>query len=207
MPPGGIKTGLRANKKARALEIHDTPIPGLKILIPARFADARGYFSESWNARRMAQAGLDVGFVQDNLSLSTHRGTIRGLHYQAPPHAQAKLVRCGRGRLWDVAVDVRAGAPTYGQWYGLELSAENGKALMIPEGFLHGFITLSDDTEVVYKCSAHYAPESDGAVAWDSVGIDWPDEMAGGTPILSDKDAQAPKFSDWTSPFRWDGAA
>lgn len=180
------------------MKIEDTPLSGLKILTPARFGDDRGFFSESWNSKRMADAGLNYEFVQDNHSLSAKRGTLRGLHYQSPPNAQAKLVRCGRGRLWDVAVDARAGSPTYGQWFGLELSFENGKQLMIPAGFLHGFVTLTDDVEITYKCTDFYAPESDGAVRWDSCGIDWPLE---GDPVLSGKDADAQPFAAFTSPF------
>ncbi|WP_299694765.1 dTDP-4-dehydrorhamnose 3,5-epimerase [uncultured Tateyamaria sp.] len=180
------------------MQIDTTPLAGLTILTPRRFGDDRGFFSESWNAQVMAEAGLHYDFVQDNHSLSARRGTLRGLHYQSPPHAQAKLVRCGRGALWDVAVDARAGSPTYGQWFGLELSFENGKQLMIPAGFLHGFVTLTDDVEVVYKCTDFYAPDCDGAVAWDSCGIDWP---LGGDPVLSAKDAAAPRFAAWDSPF------
>lgn len=186
------------------MQIDATPLPGLMILTPRRFGDARGFFSESWNARAMAEAGLDHDFVQDNHSLSARKGTLRGLHYQSPPRAQAKLVRCGRGALWDVAVDARAGSPTYGQWFGLELSFDNGRQLMIPAGFLHGFVTLTDDVEIVYKCTDFYAPDCDGAVAWDSCGIDWPLD---GVPVLSDKDAAAPAFAALDSPFAWEGAA
>lgn len=186
------------------MQIDATPLPGLMILTPRRFGDARGFFSESWNARAMAEAGLDHDFVQDNHSLSARKGTLRGLHYQSPPRAQAKLVRCGRGALWDVAVDARAGSPTYGQWFGLELSFDNGRQLMIPAGFLHGFVTLTDDVEIVYKCTDFYAPDCDGAVAWDSCGIDWPLD---GAPVLSDKDAAAPAFATLDSPFAWEGAA
>ncbi|WP_223427228.1 dTDP-4-dehydrorhamnose 3,5-epimerase [Tateyamaria pelophila] len=185
------------------MQIEDTPLAGLKILIPARFGDARGFFCESWNVQRMRDAGLDYTFVQDNHSLSAKRGTLRGLHYQSPPHAQAKLVRCGRGRLWDVAVDARAASPTYGQWFGLELSFENGKQLMIPAGFLHGFVTLTDDVEIVYKCTDIYAPDCDGAVHWDSCGINWP---LTGAPILSDKDTAAQDFTALDTPFVWDAA-
>lgn len=186
------------------MHIEDTPLAGLKILVPARFGDARGFFAESWNARRMAEAGLDYTFVQDNHSLSARRGTLRGLHYQSPPHAQAKLVRCGRGALWDVAVDVRRGSPTYGQWFGLELSFDNGKQLMIPSGFLHGFVTLTDDVEIIYKCTDFYAPDCDGAVAWDSCGIDWPLDAQ---PVLSDKDAVAQNFDAFNTPFIWGDTA
>lgn len=186
------------------MKIKNTPIEGIEVLIPERFGDNRGFFSESWNARRMADAGLDYDFVQDNHSLSAKAGTLRGLHFQSPPHAQAKLVRCGRGALWDVAVDIRRGSPTYGQWHGEELSFENGAQLIIPAGFLHGFVTLTDDVEVVYKCTDFYAPDCDGAVAWDSCGIDWP---MTGAPVLSDKDAAAPALANFDTPFIWEDTA
>ena len=190
------------------MKIEDTPLAGLKVVTPDRHGDTRGFFSETWNARRMADAGLAYDFVQDNHSLSAKRGTLRGLHYQSPPHAQAKLVRCGRGRLWDVAVDARRGSATYGQWYGCELSFENARQLLIPTGFLHGFVTLTDDVEIVYKCSDFYAPECDGAVHWDSCGITWPNEAFSGTlAIVSDKDAQAQPFADFDSPFTMETAA
>lgn len=185
------------------MEIEQTSLEGVVLLTPNRFGDARGFFSESWNAQRMAAAGLDYAFVQDNHSLSKTVGTLRGLHFQSPPHAQAKLVRCGRGRLWDVAVDIRKGSPTFGQWYGAELSFENGKQLLIPTGFLHAFVTLEPDTEVIYKCSDYYAPECDGAVIWNDpdLAIDWPLD---GDPVLSGKDAAAPKMADFDSPFTYE---
>ena len=186
------------------MQVEKTALSGVLILTPARFGDARGFFSETWNRRRMAEAGIDIDFVQDNHSVSAQVGTVRGLHFQAPPHAQTKLVRCGRGRLFDVAVDIRRGSPTYGHWAGVELSAENGRQLLIPAGFLHGFVTREPDTEIVYKCSDYYAPDCDGAVRWDSCGIDWALE---GTPVLSDKDARAPALADFDSPFTWEGAA
>ena len=148
----------------------------------------------------MLDHGIDIDFVQDNHSVSATVGTVRGLHFQAPPSAQDKLVRCGHGRLFDVAVDIRKGSPTYGQWVGEELSFENGKQLLVPKGFLHGFMTLEPDTEIIYKCSDYYAPESDGAVRWDSCGIDWPLSV---DPILSDKDALAPGLADFDSPFTY----
>ncbi|NHX27277.1 dTDP-4-dehydrorhamnose 3,5-epimerase, partial [Escherichia coli] len=123
------------------MTVEETPLPGVMLLTPRRFGDARGYFAETWNARRMAAVGLDLNFVQDNHSLSAAVGTVRGMHFQAPPHAQGKLVRCGRGALYDVVVDIRKGSPTYGQWFGAELSAENGKQLWVPAGFAHGFVT------------------------------------------------------------------
>lgn len=187
------------------MQIETTPLAGVLILTPKRFGDARGFFSESWNRRTLAAAGVHLPeFVQDNHSLSAKAGTIRGLHFQSPPHAQGKLVRCGRGRLMDVAVDVRAGSPTYGQWVAEELSFANGRQLWIPAGFLHGFVTREDDTEIVYKCTDHYAPDCDGAVRWDSVGIDWGLTVP---PVLSEKDAAAVTLAAFRSPFVWEPEA
>ena len=185
--------------------VEETPLQGVIILTPQRFGDARGFFSESWNRSTMADAGMDIDFVQDNHSLSQRASTLRGLHFQAPPHAQAKLVRCGRGRLFDVAVDIRKGSPTYGRWVGVELSFENGKQVLIPPGFLHGFVTREPDTEVIYKCSDYYAPGSDCAVRFDDpdIGIDW--GLGGAAPFLSEKDANAPLMTDFDSPFVWTG--
>ena len=182
--------------------VRETSLTGVVILEPPRFGDERGFFSESWNRRRMAEAGLDIDFVQDNHSMSSETGTLRGLHFQAPPHAQTKLVRCGRGSIYDVAVDIRRGSPTYGAWIKEEISFDNGRQLLVPEGFLHGFITLQPMTEVIYKCSAYYAPEADGSVRWDSVGIDW--GHLASEPILSDKDASAVPFEEFVSPFQWE---
>ncbi len=150
----------------------------------------------------MADHGFDVDFVQDNHSVSARAGTLRGLHYQAPPHAQAKLARCGRGALLDVAVDWRAGSPAFGQWIAVELSAANGRQLFLPEGILHGFVTRAPDTEIVYKCSAAYAPEADGAIKWDdpAFGIDW---ALDGPPVVSARDAAAPLSADMPTPFRF----
>ena len=184
------------------MQIEAAPLPGVVILTPRRFEDARGFFSESWNRRRLAEHGIELDFVQDNHSLSHEAGTLRGLHFQAPPHAQDKLVRCGRGRLFDVAVDIRKGSPTYGRWFGIELSAENGRQLLIPRGFLHGFVTREPDTEILYKCTDYYASDCDGAVRWDSCGIDW---GLTGDPVLSDKDAAAPPLAEFDSPFSWEG--
>lgn len=180
----------------------DTELRDVYIIGPKRFGDHRGFFAESWNRKTLLAAGLDLPeFVQDNHSLSTQVGTVRGLHFQSPPHAQGKLVRCGRGAIFDVAVDARKGSPTYGQWFGLELSFENGKQLWIPGGFLHGFMTLQPDSEIIYKCTDHYAPECDGAVKWDSCGIDWP--LAGITPAISEKDERAQTFAAFDSPFTY----
>ncbi len=167
---------------------------------PERHGDHRGFFAETYSRRKYSEFGIDVEFVQDNHSLSRDVGTLRGLHFQAPPHAQAKLVRCGRGAIFDVAVDIRRGSPTYGQWEAYELTAKNGDQLYVPVGFAHGFVTLEPDSEIVYKCSDYYAPETEGAILWNDpdIGIDWPTEAE---PILSDKDAVAPVFSDLESPF------
>ncbi|QGX96770.1 dTDP-4-dehydrorhamnose 3,5-epimerase (plasmid) [Roseovarius faecimaris] len=180
-----------------------TALPDVLLVTPARHGDHRGFFSESWNRARMAEAGIDIEFVQDNHSFSLQQGTLRGLHFQSPPHAQDKLVRCGRGRLFDVAVDIRRGSPTYGHWVGEELSFENGKQLLVPKGFLHGFVTLEPETEIIYKCSDYYAPECDGAVRFDDpdIGIDW--GLEGAEVVLSAKDEAAPLFADFTSPFTY----
>lgn len=186
------------------MHIEETCLPGVLILTPKRFGDARGFFSESWNRRTLANHGVELDFVQDNHSVSDQPNTLRGMHFQSPPHAQDKLVRCGRGRLFDVVVDVRKGSPSYGQWAGVELSAENGRQILIPRGFLHGFVTREPGTEICYKCTDYYVPDCDGAVRWDSCGIDW---GHGGDPILSDKDAAAPALAEFDSPFVWEGAA
>lgn len=161
---------------------------------------------ETYNQRALAEAGFDRPFVQDNLSLSRPTGTLRGLHFQSPPRGQDKLVRCARGRILDVAVDLRRGSPTYGKWVGAELSADNGCQLLIPVGFGHGFVSLEPDCEVAYKCTDFYAPECDGGVRWDDpeIGIDWP-LPGGGAPVLSDKDRVQPLLSDFDSPFDYDG--
>lgn len=180
-----------------------TSLSGVVLLTPRRFGDHRGFFAETFSHRAYSEVGIDINFVQDNHSLSSEVGTVRGLHFQAPPTAQAKLVRCGRGAIFDVAVDIRKGSPTYGQWVGYELSAENGAQLFIPAGFAHGFATLKPDSEIVYKCSDYYAPQTEGAVRWDdpAIGIDWPLSC---DPILSDKDAVAPLLSALESPFLYE---
>ncbi|MBK4216377.1 dTDP-4-dehydrorhamnose 3,5-epimerase [Paracoccus caeni] len=182
------------------MHIEALKLEGVLLLSPPRFGDDRGFFSESWNRRTLEEAGVRLPeFVQDNHSMSHQAGTLRGLHYQSPPFAQGKLVRCGRGSLYDVAVDVRAGSKTYGDWIGVELSYENGRQLWVPPGFLHGFVTHEPDTEIIYKCTAHYDRASDGAVRWGSLGIEWGVD----DPILSDKDRAATAFADWTSPFQY----
>ncbi len=183
------------------LDVETTRIADLVVLTPRRFSDGRGFFAETYSERHAAKAGITTRFVQDNHSFSEAKGTVRGLHFQAPPNAQVKLVRCGRGRIFDVAVDVRGGSPTFGQWFGIELSFENGKQLLVPEGFLHGFMTLEPDCEITYKCSDFYAPETEGSVLWNTCGIDWPD--VGAEPVLSDKDAAASGFADFITPFQY----
>jgi dTDP-4-dehydrorhamnose 3,5-epimerase len=183
------------------MQIRETELPEVKILLPRRHGDARGYFCETWKRSAMQEAGLDHDFVQDNESLSAQAGTLRGLHYQAPPFAQAKLVRVVRGAILDAAVDARRGAPTYGRWVTARISAAGGEQMLVPRGFLHGFLTLEDDTQVIYKVDSPYHALSDGAVAWDDpdLGIDWGIDAA--RMVLSDKDRRAPRFAEWTSPF------
>ena len=187
------------------MKITQTELPGVVLLEPARFGDERGFFSESWNKKVLADNGISLDFVQDNHSLSQAVGTVRGLHFQSPPHAQAKLVRCGKGALFDVAVDIRKGSPTYGKWVGFDLTFENGLQLLIPAGFLHGFSTRQPDTEIIYKCTDYYAPDCDGAVRFDDpdIGINW---GLTGDPVLSAKDAAAPLLADFDSPFVWEAA-
>ena len=188
------------------MDIADTALPGVRLLTPRRFGDVRGFFAETYSKKLLSAAGIDTDFVQDNHSLSRATGTVRGLHSQSPPHAQDKLVRCGQGALFDVAVDIRIGSPTFGFWVGYELSAKNGRQLLVPKGFLHGFMTLMPDTEIVYKCSDFYAPDCDGAVRWDDpgIGIVWP--VASDPAAISPKDAAAPLLKDFTSPFVWEAA-
>jgi len=178
------------------MKIERTAIDDVLILEPKRFVDERGFFSETWSARAFAEAGLPERFVQDNHSLSQHAGTLRGLHFQSPPFAQAKLVRVTRGRALDVAVDLRRGSPTFGRHVAVELSAENWRQLYVPEGFAHGFCTLEDDVEVLYKVTAPYSPAHDRGVAFDdpALGIAWPYPAAAMT--LSDKDRRHPRLAD-----------
>ena len=180
-----------------------TEIDGLKVITPQRFADARGFFAETWNRQQLTSLGIEVDFVQDNHSVSNKTGTVRGLHFQKPPFEQKKLVRCGRGRLFDVAVDVRRGSPTYGSWFGVELSAENGKQLFIPGGFLHGFQTLEESTEIIYKCSNFYAPEMEGVIRADDIqiGINWPLPLDHSR--IAEKDLNGEKLADFVTPFTY----
>lgn len=180
-------------------------IPDVKLITPSKHGDARGFFSEVYNRARFREAGIDLDFVQDNHSLSRPAGTLRGLHYQSPPAAQAKLVRVVRGRIWDVAVDLRRGSPSYGRHVAAELSAESWSQLLVPVGFAHGFCTLEPDTEVIYKVTSHYAPEHDHGLRWDdpALGIAWP--VAAGSVLLSDKDRALPGWAELDSPFTYPG--
>ena len=170
------------------------------LIKPTRHEDERGFFSETYSRRRYKEIGIDVNFLQDNHSFSWKSGTLRGLHFQAPPDAQGKLVRCGKGAIFDVAVDIRKGSPTFGHWEGYELTEENGHQLYVPVGFAHGFVTLKPRSEIIYKCTGYYAPEAEGSIRWDdpSIGIEWPivEKL-----IINKKDADAPYFNDIESPF------
>ncbi|GGF62039.1 dTDP-4-dehydrorhamnose 3,5-epimerase [Azorhizobium oxalatiphilum] len=174
-------------------------IPEVVLITPPRFQDSRGYFSETYKKAALDAAGLDFTFVQDNESLSTTPGTIRGLHYQAPPFAQAKLVRVVSGSIFDVAVDIRKGSPTYGKWVGATLTAEGGEQLLIPHGFAHAFCTLTPDVRVLYKVDGAYSKASEGGIIWDDpdVAITWPVKEA----VVSEKDAILPRLKDLDSPF------
>jgi dTDP-4-dehydrorhamnose 3,5-epimerase len=177
------------------MEIEATAIEDVKVILPRKFGDHRGFFSETYNRAAFAKAGLDLDFVQDNHSLSAEPGTIRGLHFQSAPFAQDKLVRVTRGRILDVAVDIRRSSPTFGRHVAVELSAQNWKQLLVPVGFAHGFCTLEPDTEVLYKVTAYYAPEHDHGIAWDdpAIGIDW---HLPGDAVLSEKDRKHPRLAD-----------
>ncbi|MFM7027207.1 MAG: dTDP-4-dehydrorhamnose 3,5-epimerase [Chakrabartia sp.] len=183
------------------MELHPLDLEGVMEIIPARFADHRGFFTEAWSRAAWAAHGLDFDFVQDNHSMSLMAGTLRGLHYQAPPHAQDKLVRATRGRVFDVAVDVRPGSPSYRAWVGLVLDAAIGNQILIPKGFAHGFQTLEPGCEVQYRVTAAYAPAQDRAIRFDDpeIGIDWPLPIV--PEALSDKDRAAPLLADQQTGF------
>lgn len=174
------------------MNVTETSIPGVLLLEPAVFTDSRGFFMETYNAQRFREAGIDAVFVQDNHSQSAIN-VLRGLHYQEP-NPQGKLVRCTRGVLYDVAVDIRVGSPTFKQWFGVELSEENRRMLWVPPGFAHGFCALVDGSDLVYKCTAPYDPANDRCIVWNDpdIGIDWPLR----DPLLSAKDAAAPRLKD-----------
>jgi dTDP-4-dehydrorhamnose 3,5-epimerase len=184
------------------VDVRPLAIADVKLITPKRIRDERGFFSETYSARVLAEAGINARLVQDNHSMSLQRGVVRGLHFQAPPHAQDKLVRVTRGSAFDVAVDIRTGSPTYGKHVSAILSAENWTQIWVPRGFAHGFCTLEPHTEVVYKVSEYFAPESDRGLRWDdpALGIEWP--VAAGEAILSAKDAQHPLLRDLLGYFR-----
>lgn len=184
------------------MKIEPLAIDGVLLITPARFGDGRGFFSETYNEPRFVAAGVTARFMQDNHSLSTQRGAVRGLHCQVAPAVQAKLVRVVRGSIWDVAVDIRVGSPTYGQHVAAVLSAENGTQIYVPGGFLHGFCTLEPDTEVIYKVDAPWNREAERGVAWDDPALALPWPVAPGEVILSDKDAVLPRLADCEPWFR-----
>ena len=175
------------------------------LFTPQRFGDSRGWLAETYNVRTLAALGLDVVFVQDNQSMSSTVGTVRGLHFQAPPHAQGKLVRALKGKILDIAVDIRNGSPTYGQWVTAEISADNNRQIYVPVGYAHGFVTMEPNTEVLYKVTAHYHKESEGGFLWNdpTLAIDW--KLGTTQPLLSAKDEILPSFANFKSPFTYDG--
>lgn len=177
------------------MEFTKTNLEGVLVVEPRVFGDHRGWFMETYSEAAFSKHGLNLEFVQDNHSFSAAKGTLRGLHYQLNPKAQTKLVRCTKGAIYDVAVDIRRGSPTYGAWFGIELSAENKKQLLIPKGCAHGFMTITEDVEVQYKVDELYAPECDGGILWSDpdIGIDWPLDIQ---PVLSAKDEKAPRLND-----------
>jgi dTDP-4-dehydrorhamnose 3,5-epimerase len=193
-----------SNIKRSAMEVFPTDIPGVLLLKPRYFQDPRGYFVETYNLRAAHAAGLVADFIQDNQAFSLKRGTVRALHFQVPPHAQAKLVRVLRGAIYDVAVDLRAGSPSYGHSVAATLTARGGEQIFVPRGFAHGYCTLEADTEVAYKVDDYYAPDCEQGLIWNdaTLAIDWP--VAASDAVLSDKDRRLPRFADFASPFRYD---
>lgn len=186
------------------MHIAPTEIPEVQVIAPTRIADERGFFSEVWRADILRAAGIDVDFVQDNHSLSRRKGVVRALHFQTGPHAQAKLVRCIRGSIFDVAVDLRRGSPTFAKHVAVVLSADNWKQLYVPVGFAHGFCTLEPDTEVLYKVSAYYDGATDRGVLWNDpdIGIAWP--VTAPDALLSDKDRRQPRLAELPPYFSYD---
>lgn len=185
------------------MNVQPLAIDAVKLVTPPRFNDPRGFFSETWNAGRFADAGIPGPFVQDNHAVSTARGILRGLHCQVGQNAQGKLVRCTKGAIFDVAIDVRQGSPTFGKWVGAELSAGNWTQIWVPAGFLHAYCTLTAETEVIYKVTAPYDKSAERGVIWDDpdIGIDWP--IAPQAIILSDKDKVLPRLRDCPPLFRY----
>ncbi|MFQ6581351.1 dTDP-4-dehydrorhamnose 3,5-epimerase [Priestia megaterium] len=185
------------------MKISNTPLEGVFVIEPAVFGDHRGWFMETYNEKELLKHGIDVKFIQDNQSFSATKGTLRGLHYQLNPKSQTKLVRCTKGAIYDVAVDIRIGSPTFGEWVGIELTEENKQQLLVPKGFAHGFLTLSEDVEVQYKVDELYAPQHDRGIMWNdpSIGIEWPIDI---TPVLSAKDEQAPLLKEAENNFKYE---
>ena len=185
------------------MQVEKLTIPELLLVTPDKHGDQRGFFSETFRADILAAHGVEASFVQDNHVRSTQKGVLRGLHYQTPPHAQGKLVRCPRGSILDVAVDIRVGSPTYGRHVAVELSAANWRQLWVPPGFAHGYVTLEDDCEVIYKTTDYYAPDCDRGIAWDdpALAIDW--RIAHADVVLSDKDRRQPRLQDATPAFQF----
>src|SRR5947209_1588709 len=196
----------RSHGVTAPMDITNLDLPGLVLLRTQRFGDARGFFTETYNERTFQAAGITTRFVQDNESYSAKRGTIRGLHFQLPPVAQAKLVRVLRGSVYDVAVDLRVGSPTYGRWVGETLTAEGGEQLFVPRGLAHAFCTLEPDTVVAYKVDDFYAPESEHGLIWNdpTLAIAWP--VAPQEIVLSDKDLKLEGFAEFVSPFKYEGS-
>lgn len=187
------------------MEVQDTKFPGVRLFKLRYFFDQRGYFVETYNKCSAAELGLTACFVQDNQSFSIKQGTVRALHFQVPPKSQAKLVRVLHGSIYDVAVDLRSGSPTYGRWTATTLTANDGHQLFVPRGFAHGFCTLEPNTEVAYKADEYYAPELEQGLAWDdpTLAIHWPITLA--DAVLSDKDRRLGRFAEFLSPFCYDG--
>jgi dTDP-4-dehydrorhamnose 3,5-epimerase len=183
------------------LDVERLDLKDVLLIRPKKFGDNRGYFLESYNSRSFTEAGIDVTFVQDNQSLSVQPGTIRGLHFQTPPEPQSKLVRVLKGSIFDVAVDLRSGSPTYGRWCGANLTAEGAEQFFVPRGFAHGFCTLEPNTEVAYKVDGFYAPKCDAGLRWDDpqINVAWP--ISPDEAILSEKDTKLPSFAGFTTPF------
>lgn len=183
------------------MKVIDTDVLDVKIIEPKVFGDNRGWFMESWSQRSMEEAGLYYNFIQDNHSFSAVKGTLRGLHFQKGDDSQAKLVRCAKGGVLDVAVDMREGSPTYKKWVAVELTADNYRQLLIPRGFLHGFVTLTNDVEFLYKADNYYASQSDRNILWseEEIGVNWGID----NPIISDKDAKAPRLCDSDIDFKY----
>lgn len=199
---GRTTMGLRGDcRVARVVKFETLALPGVRLLTPERHRDRRGFFSETYNRKALSGAGVQIDFLQDNHSLSSEPGTVRGLHFQAPPFAQDKLVRVVRGSIFDVAVDLRRSSPTYGRHVGVVISAETWSQILVPIGFAHGFATLEPGTEVIYKVSNYFAPAYEMGIAWNdrALGIQWPVQET--TAIVSEKDRNLPRLCDSVSPF------